>query len=221
MKSDSFDTLTSDATYNMPSDANSVVTNTPFKEKGTTVKNTCDTKVGELYMALYPYSSTEATDLSFDAGDVISVSNVLGEWGTGSLNGRTGDFPFNYVQRVLNDTPPDNVASKAVDAESATSDSEVFTRGAASSGSRPSQSNGKAQEIASVIAQYKATGPEQVSLEFVGQQIIVRKKGASGWWEGEFEKGSNSGRAQVGWFPANHVKLASPSPGNCCYTHAS
>ena len=41
-------------------------------------------------------------------------------------------------------------------------------------------------EIASVIAAYQATGPEQLSLQ-PGQLIQVRKKSASGWWEGELQ----------------------------------
>ena len=43
-----------------------------------------------------------------------------------------------------------------------------------------------ALEIAQVIAPYQATGPEQLSLE-PGQLIQVRKKGNSGWWEGELQ----------------------------------
>lgn len=41
-------------------------------------------------------------------------------------------------------------------------------------------------EIASVIASYTATGPEQLSLQ-PGQLIQVRKKSPSGWWEGELQ----------------------------------
>ncbi|CAG2123594.1 unnamed protein product, partial [Medioppia subpectinata] len=44
----------------------------------------------------------------------------------------------------------------------------------------------KKLEIVTVIAPYKATGPEQLSLE--KQQLIqVRKKTSSGWWEGEMQ----------------------------------
>ncbi len=41
-------------------------------------------------------------------------------------------------------------------------------------------------DIASVIAPYQATGPEQLSLS-PGQLISVRKKSPSGWWEGELQ----------------------------------
>ena len=44
----------------------------------------------------------------------------------------------------------------------------------------------KKPEIATVIASYTATGPEQLSLN-PGQLIQVRKKSPSGWWEGELQ----------------------------------
>ncbi len=62
-----------------------------------------------------------------------------------------------------------------------------------------------------MIAPYKATGPEQLSLE--KQQLVqVRKKTSSGWWEGEIQvKGK---KKQVGWFPASYVKSLNPSGGS-------
>ena len=59
-------------------------------------------------------------------------------------------------------------------------------------------------EIAQVIAPYQATGTEQLSLQ-PGQLIQVRKKGGSGWWEGELQ--ARGQKRKVGWFPANYVKL--------------
>jgi len=44
-------------------------------------------------------------------------------------------------------------------------------------------------DIATVLAPYQATGPEQLSLQ-PGQLIDVRKKNPSGWWEGELQVGS-------------------------------
>ena len=41
-------------------------------------------------------------------------------------------------------------------------------------------------EIATVLAPYQATGPEQLQLQ-PGQLIDVRKKNPSGWWEGELQ----------------------------------
>ena len=44
----------------------------------------------------------------------------------------------------------------------------------------------KKPEIATVIAPYSATSGEQLSLQR-GQLIMIRKKSASGWWEGELQ----------------------------------
>ena len=69
----------------------------------------------------------------------------------------------------------------------------------------------KKLEIVTVIAPYKATGAEQLSLE-KNQLIQVRKKTSSGWWEGEMQiKGK---KKQVGWFPASYVKLLNPPGGS-------
>lgn len=71
---------------------------------------------------------------------------------------------------------------------------------------------GKKPEVVIVVASYKATGPEQLSLE-KGQLVQVKKKNDSGWWEGETQvKGK---KKEVGWFPATYVKpLNAPSGGS-------
>ncbi|CAG2255229.1 ITSN [Mytilus edulis] len=69
----------------------------------------------------------------------------------------------------------------------------------------------KKPEIASVIAAYSATGPEQLSLQ-PGQVIQVRKKSPSGWWEGELQ--ARGQKKKIGWFPANYVKLLGASGGS-------
>ncbi|XP_069492319.1 intersectin-1 isoform X2 [Ambystoma mexicanum] len=66
---------------------------------------------------------------------------------------------------------------------------------------------GKKPEIAQVIASYTATGPEQLTLA-PGQLILIRKKNPGGWWEGELQ--ARGKKRQIGWFPANYVKLLSP-----------
>ena len=70
---------------------------------------------------------------------------------------------------------------------------------------------GKKPEIATVIAPYSATSGEQLSLQR-GQLLMIRKKSASGWWEGELQaKGRNR---QIGWFPASYVKVLSSTGGS-------
>ncbi|XP_060069660.1 intersectin-1-like [Ylistrum balloti] len=140
---------------------------------------------GESYVAMYNYSSAEPGDLNFNQGDIIMITKMEGDWWTGSIGDKSGVFPANYVKK-----------SEVQPAPASTSQSK--------SGSLPL----KKPEIASVIASYTATGPEQLSLQ-PGQLIQVRKKSPSGWWEGELQ--ARGQKRKIGWFPANYVKLLGAS----------
>ncbi|XP_041439354.1 intersectin-1-like isoform X3 [Xenopus laevis] len=135
---------------------------------------------GEEFIAMYTYESNEQGDLTFQQGDLIVVIKKDGDWWTGTVGDKTGVFPSNYVR------PKDSEA-------------------AGSAGKTGSL--GKKPEIAQVIASYTATGPEQLTLA-PGQLILIRKKNAGGWWEGELQ--ARGKKRQIGWFPANYVKLLSP-----------
>lgn len=50
------------------------------------------------YVAMYTYESTEQGDLSFQQGDIVMVTRKEGDWWTGTIGGRTGVFPSNYVK---------------------------------------------------------------------------------------------------------------------------
>ncbi|XP_028409524.1 intersectin-1-like isoform X2 [Dendronephthya gigantea] len=52
--------------------------------------------IGEC-IALYTYNG-ESGDLSFQEGDVISITKSEGDWWEGTVNGQTGIFPANYVK---------------------------------------------------------------------------------------------------------------------------
>ncbi|XP_037801441.1 intersectin-1-like isoform X12 [Penaeus monodon] len=68
----------------------------------------------------------------------------------------------------------------------------------------PKAGKGKKPEIAQVIAPYDATSGNQLSLQR-GQLVMIRKKTASGWWEGELQ--AKGKKRQIGWFPATYVKV--------------
>ncbi|CAO2604004.1 Itsn2 [Lemmus lemmus] len=133
------------------------------------------------YIALYPYSSVEPGDLTFNEGEEILVTQKDGEWWTGSIGERTGIFPSNYVKPK---------------------DQENFGN-AGKSGTL-----NKKPEIAQVTSAYAASGAEQLSLA-PGQLILILKKNTSGWWQGELQ--ARGKKRQKGWFPASHVKLLGPS----------
>uniref|UniRef100_A0A4X2K8T7 Intersectin-1 n=1 Tax=Vombatus ursinus TaxID=29139 RepID=A0A4X2K8T7_VOMUR len=135
---------------------------------------------GEEYIAMYTYESSEQGDLTFQQGDVILVTKKDGDWWTGTVADKSGVFPSNYVR--LKDSEAPGTTGKT-------------------------GSLGKKPEIAQVIASYTATGPEQLTLA-PGQLILIRKKNPGGWWEGELQ--ARGKKRQIGWFPANYVKLLSP-----------
>lgn len=135
---------------------------------------------GEEFIAMYTYESSEQGDLTFQQGDVILVTKKDGDWWTGTVGDKSGVFPSNYVR--LKDAEGSGTAGKT-------------------------GSLGKKPEIAQVIASYTATGPEQLTLA-PGQLILIRKKNPGGWWEGELQ--ARGKKRQIGWFPANYVKLLSP-----------
>ncbi|KAF7729541.1 hypothetical protein EC973_004215 [Apophysomyces ossiformis] len=62
--------------------------------------------------ALYDFrGENPAADLSFNKGDIIQVTEyVNNDWWRGSLHGRSGMFPSNYVQKKT--TAPPSTASK-------------------------------------------------------------------------------------------------------------
>jgi signal transducing adaptor molecule len=55
--------------------------------------------------ALYDFTPSEAGELQFRKGDVISVlESVYKDWWKGSLHGQTGIFPLNYVEKLADPT---------------------------------------------------------------------------------------------------------------------
>uniref|UniRef100_A0A8C8VMF1 Intersectin-1 n=1 Tax=Pelusios castaneus TaxID=367368 RepID=A0A8C8VMF1_9SAUR len=144
---------------------------------------------GEEYVAMYTYESSEQGDLTFQQGDMILVTKKDGDWWTGTLGDKSGVFPSNYVRlKDSEDSKPWGTAHRG-------------------GGVNGHFSLFNLTEIAQVIASYTATGPEQLTLA-PGQLILIRKKNPGGWWEGELQ--ARGKKRQIGWFPANYVKLLSP-----------
>ena len=52
----------------------------------------------ERYVAVYDYTSDEAGDLHFSAGQVIRVVKKTSEWWTGQFGANIGVFPYNFVE---------------------------------------------------------------------------------------------------------------------------
>lgn len=63
--------------------------------------------------ALFDFAASEQDELDFKKGDIIAVlESVYRDWWRGSLKGRTGIFPLNYVE-ILADPTPDELQREA------------------------------------------------------------------------------------------------------------
>jgi len=52
--------------------------------------------------AMYPYSATDSDELSFQEGDIIYIvsEDSSGWWNGKLINGKTGLFPSNYIEKI-------------------------------------------------------------------------------------------------------------------------
>ncbi|XP_065583401.1 intersectin-1-like isoform X3 [Artemia franciscana] len=184
----------------------------------------------EEYVALYPYQSAEVGDLTFQVGEVITVTQKNGDWWTGCIGDRSGIFPSNYVEKASNVGPADegfgkyaspseDLAEIELNNEVAVASAEVLYDYQADSvssvspnrGVTPSSESGrsgKKPEIATVIAPYTAVESNQLSLQR-GQLVLIRKKNPTGWWEGELQ--AKGKQRQFGWFPSSYVRIMTSS----------
>lgn len=68
--------------------------------------------------ALYDFAPSEPGELEFKRGDVIAVlESVYKDWWRGSLKGKTGIFPLNYVEKLSDPTPDELQREAQMEAE--------------------------------------------------------------------------------------------------------
>lgn len=68
--------------------------------------------------ALYDFVPSESGELEFKKGDVIAVlESVYKDWWRGSLRGKTGIFPLNYVEKLTDPTPDELHREAQMEAE--------------------------------------------------------------------------------------------------------
>uniref|UniRef100_A0A673BW74 Intersectin 1 (SH3 domain protein) n=1 Tax=Sphaeramia orbicularis TaxID=375764 RepID=A0A673BW74_9TELE len=207
--------------------------NSNWADFSTTV--TCEKVEGLQAQALYPWRAKKDNHLNFNKNEIITVLEQQDMWWLGELQtGQRGWFPKSYVKLIsATMTAPTGAtsgeeyiamytyeSSEQGDLSFQQGDIVMVTRKegdwwtgmvGGKTGVFPSnyvKPRDSASEIAQVIAPYSATGAEQLTLA-PGQLILIRKKNPGGWWEGELQ--ARGKKRQIGWFPANYVKLLSPS----------
>ncbi|KAF4985166.1 hypothetical protein FDECE_16764 [Fusarium decemcellulare] len=68
--------------------------------------------------ALFDFVPSEPGELEFKQGDVIAVlESVYKDWWRGSLRGKTGIFPLNYVEKLADPTPDELQREAQMEAE--------------------------------------------------------------------------------------------------------
>ncbi|KAI9309200.1 hypothetical protein BJ944DRAFT_258936 [Cunninghamella echinulata] len=68
--------------------------------------------------ALYDFQPTEQGELGFQKGDVIRViESVYRDWWKGDLRGKSGIFPVNFVEKIVDPTPTDLIKEAEMEAE--------------------------------------------------------------------------------------------------------
>eukprot|EP00058_Branchiostoma_floridae_P005138 XP_002590626.1 hypothetical protein BRAFLDRAFT_83720 [Branchiostoma floridae] len=134
-----------------------------------------------------PLRAKKDNHLSFNKNDIITIKEQAEMWWSGELDGKPGDLTFMVGEVIL-------VTKQEGD----------WWEGSVGDRSGIFPANyvrlKEEQDIPTITAQ----GDEQLSLS-PGQFIKVKKKNGSGWWEGELQ--ARGQKRQVGWFPANYVKL--------------
>ena len=97
------------------------------------------------YVAMYPYESNEPGDLSFAAGEMVTVIKKDGDWWTGVIGGsRTGVFPSNYVQKATEVQQCDVAAADSeVEAASAAADAAAAAATAAATAAAAAATSAK------------------------------------------------------------------------------
>jgi hypothetical protein len=148
--------------------------------------------------ALYDFAGQEEGDLSFAAGDLITLvsHDPAEEWWHGSLNGSVGTFPRDYVERVdqaasTTAPPPFEAAPAAVP---------VFSpEPAAVPPPMPAAAVPAGLKAARALYPFEGVSDDELSFG-AGDTLYVATE-IDGWYEGEDVNG------RKGIFPANYVEL--------------
>uniref|UniRef100_A0A0R3VUX9 Intersectin-1 n=1 Tax=Taenia asiatica TaxID=60517 RepID=A0A0R3VUX9_TAEAS len=173
-------------------------------------------------LALYNFEAKVPGDLSLQIDDKVDVFVDTNEWyeGVSQRTGQRGLFPANHVQKLQSDTelstaqtstigiatgeqsiakisPSPPLPTVFTDQEEQKENGNIETDSAVITMS-------KAPELAVVVTPFKAQSSEQLSLN-VGQYVKIRKRSSKGWWEGETQQRGQD--RQIGWFPADYVRL--------------
>lgn len=185
----------------------------------------------------FEYDAEQPDELSIRKGDIITnVKKQDGGWWEGTLNGKTGVFPDNFVKEIPDDAPKKSAIPTAPLPATAAVPSSTLPPAAASidgkldpkvsqtsADSRKGNINVKAlaagaqppllgrkppskSKRARVTFAYVPEQPDEVELR-VGDILEIVKQEEEGWWEGIVN-------GKQGVFPSNFVEIIDDSTDN-------
>ncbi|KAL7057937.1 hypothetical protein AAHC03_017235 [Spirometra sp. Aus1] len=140
----------------------------------------------------YDYNAEERDELTIKQGDIITnVSQFEEGWFIGTLNGKEGVFPDNFVKIIKAGSPKPDKTSPRTPAAKALPPSDAAPKG----------------EWVKVMFQYTPEQPDELELQ-VGEiiQVLDRNLSEEGWWRGQ-----NVKTKKTGVFPDNFVELIDPN----------
>ncbi|KAJ3585043.1 hypothetical protein NHX12_013766 [Muraenolepis orangiensis] len=160
---------------------------------------------GPRCVATCDYDGLEEDELTFSQGDVIALSELIGQdWGRGQIHGRTGNFPLNVTQ-VLEPLPPPlpTATTKAV---SLTTDVTILENAEPTSSSKE-PANTEQEEWALALFNFPGQTAEDLSFQ-QGALIRVLQHIDADWRRGRVED-------REGLYPVAFTQpcAAQPIPG--------
>ncbi|XP_067947874.1 SH3 domain-containing kinase-binding protein 1-like isoform X6 [Watersipora subatra] len=145
---------------------------------------------------IFDYDATQPDELTITVGEIIhDVIKQPGGWWEGSLNGKKGVFPDNFVEDYIEPKAP-KTGGKVSDLQNRIG-AQIKMAPPASKG------GGKPKRMAVVLFDYKPEQPDELELK-EDEEVEVVRMPEEGWWEGTL-------RGKTGMFPSNFVKILEPS----------
>ncbi|KAJ8946627.1 hypothetical protein NQ318_007232 [Aromia moschata] len=141
---------------------------------------------------VFSYNQDHEDELNLNVGDII---NIIGEeeegWWKGTLNGKEGVFPSNFVEELVVQ-PPRPKPSSREDITSIAGDADSKA---------PKLPVKPTKQLCEVKYHYKAQNEDELSLKEGDIITLISKDSADpGWWRGELS-------GKTGMFPDNFVTL--------------
>lgn len=147
----------------------------------------------------FDYEAELSDELTIKAGETIKeVKKMDGGWWEGTLNGRRGVFPDNFVKVINRETPKTKPLTAPPPVNIANEEPVQLRRGQQSRVSATSSSSNKKKQCR-VLFSYQPQHEDELELKMEDVVDFVAEV-EDGWWKGKL-------RGRVGVFPSNFVEM--------------